>query len=121
MYGTCGMSTWANTNVGRVDRHVHGQRVPPERLPDLLRLDRAAAECQYRRPVLTQRPERHVGLERAELELPTLLEELRDRLTERPFQLAVDVDEPPAEPFGDLRAQRRLPRAHEADERDVAI
>ena len=31
----------------------------------------------------------------------------------------VDRDELPAEPLGELRAERRLPGAHEADERDV--
>ena len=37
------------------------------------------------------------------------------------LDLAVDVDERPAEPLGELGPERRLARAHEADERDVAV
>ena len=37
------------------------------------------------------------------------------------LDLAVDVDERPAEPLGERRAERRLAGAHEADQGDVTV
>ena len=88
---------------------------------DLLGLDRAAAERDHRGPCVGQRLERHLGLELAELGLAALAKDVRDRLPERALELAVEVDEPPAEPLGSLRAERRLARAHEADEREMPV
>ena len=65
--------------------------------------------------------DRRVSLEHAELGLPSLLEQLRHRLPSGLRNLAVEVDEPPAEPLRDLGAERRLARAHEADQRDVPV
>ena len=55
----------------------------------------------------------------AERGLALSLEELRD-LALGVLDLVVDVDERAAEPPCDLRADSRLPGAHEPDERDVA-
>jgi hypothetical protein len=35
--------------------------------------------------------------------------------------LLIEVEEPPAEALGELQPERRLARAHEADEREVAV
>jgi len=48
-------------------------------------------------------------------------EELRDRPPLLRLQLAVEIDEGSAEPLRDLGAEGRLARAHEADEREVAV
>ena len=92
-----------------------------QRAPDRLGLDRAAAERDHRGRPAGKRLERGLGLELAELRLAALAEDLRDRLPQRLLELAVEVDEPPAEPLGNLRAERRLARAHEADEREVPV
>jgi hypothetical protein len=47
------------------------------------------------------------------------LEDPRDRL--HLLDLAVDVDERPAEPLRERRTERRLPGAHEADQGDVTV
>ena len=86
---------------------------------DSRRLDRAAAEREHGRALVVQRGHRRLGLEHAELDLPSLLEDLRDRPPDRPLELAVEVNEPASEPVGYLGAQLRLARPHEADERDV--
>jgi hypothetical protein len=100
---------------------VDRQRGLVQRAPDRLGLDRAAAERDHRRPLVAQSRERRLGLQDPELRLAALREDLRDRLTQRALQLAVEVDEAAPQPIGDLRAERRLARAHEAHERDVAI
>jgi len=113
----------ADTSPGRrrIDVDPHRQRLLAQRPPDARRLDRAAPERQNRRPLVLERLDRRVSLEHAELGLPSLLEQLRHRLPGRLRNLAVEVDEPPAEPLRDLGAERRLARAHEADERDVPV
>ena len=92
-----------------------------ERAPDPRRLDRTAPERQHRRPLVLQRGERRLRLEDAELDFAALLEQLRDRLPGRALELTVEIDEPAPEPRRDLRAERRLARAHEPDERDVPV
>ena len=88
-------------------------------LPNLLGLDRAAAERDHGGRPVDERVHRRLGLQLAEVRLATCVEDLRDRLPQRALELAVEVDEPPAQPLGRLLAERRLASAHEADERDV--
>ena len=92
-----------------------------QRAADARRLDCAAAEREHRRPLVLECPDRRLGLEHAKLDLPALLEDLGQRTPRGALELAVEVDEPPAEPLRDLGAERRLARAHEADERDVPV
>jgi len=104
-----------------VDVDQHRQRALAQRAPDRGRLDGPATECEHCRPLVAQRRQRRLGLEHAELRLAPLLEQLRHRLAQRALELAVEVDEPPAEPVCHLDAERRLARAHEADEREVPL
>jgi hypothetical protein len=71
--------------------------------------------------LVPQHRDGRLGLQRAKLRLPTLLEQLGNCLAGRSLELPVEVDEPAPEPFCHLRAERRLARAHEADERDVTV
>ena len=57
----------------------------------------------------------------AELRLAALFEELGDGRAEVLLEIAVEVEERPAQPLGDERPDRRLARAHEADEREVLV
>ena len=66
-----------------------------------------------------ERSERLALLLHAEAGLSDGLEELRNRPSDSTLELAVEVDERTAEPVGDLGADRRLARAHEADQREV--
>ena len=73
-----------------------------------------------------ERPAReHVGgcllLELPEGCLAVPLEDLRDGLADSLLDDLVDRDERPAQALGEQRAERRLPRAHEADEREVPV
>ena len=102
-----------------VDLDVNRERVLAERAPDLLGLDRAAAERDHGGRPAGERLQRRLGLQLAEVRLAARSEDLRDRLPQRALELAVEVDEPPAQPLGRLLAERRLARAHEADEREV--
>src|SRR5205085_3337964 len=56
-----------------------------------------------------------------ELGLAALREERGDRDLRAAFEQPVGVDRPPAEARRDVFGQRRLPRAHEADQREVAV
>ena len=105
----------------RVDLDVNGQRVLAKRAADRLGLDRATAERDHGRPLAGKRLERGLGLELAEVRLAAFAEDLRDRLPQRALELAVEVDEPPPQPLSNLRAERRLARAHETDEREVPV
>ncbi len=60
-------------------------------------------------------------LEHSERRLTVAGKELRDRDLRASLDLTVEVDEAPAEASRDLRAHRRLARAHEAGEREVAV
>src|SRR4029077_11929816 len=53
--------------------------------------------------------------------LAMLLEDVRDRVAVPRPDLPVDVDDPPTEPGLQSAGHRRLPRAHEPDERQVAM
>ena len=92
-----------------------------QRVPDRGRLDGASAEREHRGAAVAERVERGLCLEQSELQLATLLEQLRDRLLQRPLELPVEIDEAPAEPRRHQRAERGLARAHEADQRDVSV
>ena len=65
--------------------------------------------------------ERGFLLAHPELDLAALREDLRDRPAQLALDLAVEVDESPAQPLGDLQAERRLAGAHEADEGEVTV
>ena len=95
-----------------------GERRAREALPRRLGQDRAAAERDHgRRP--GERLCDDLLLDPPELRLAAL-EELRDR-PEAPLDLLVGVDErAPGQPR-ELAAERRLPRAHEADEGEVLV
>ncbi len=97
------------------------QRVLPQRLANRRRLHRAAAEGQYGRPVLAERLQCAFRLDHPEARLAFLLEQLRDRKPQRPLDLAVEVEEQPSDPSRDHGTDRRLPRAHVPDERDVPV
>ena len=92
-----------------------------KRLADPRRLDCPSTEREHRRTLVLERRERGLGLEQAELDLAPCLEQLRNRLARRTLELAVEIDEPPPEPVGDLEAKRALAGAHEPDERDVPV
>ena len=85
------------------------------------RRHRTAAERDHRGLGLGERHADGVRLDLAEPVLAALLEELRDRLAGALLDRVVEVDERPAEPRRELAPERRLARAHEADERDVAV
>jgi len=95
--------------------------VLPERTADRFRLDRSAAEGEHRRALVAQRVQRRLGLEHAELRFASLLEDLRYRLVQRPLQRQVEIDETAPDAVRDLHSERRLARAHEADQRDVLV
>src|SRR5207247_6643639 len=61
-----------------------------------------------------------VLLDPAELVLPPLGEDLADRLAGALLDRGVEIEEGALEPLAELPAERRLARAHEADEDDVA-
>jgi hypothetical protein len=102
-----------------VDLEEYGDRVVPQRLPDALRPERAAAERDHRGPRVLQRLDRDVLLRLAEPLLPALLEDLGDGLAALPLELRVDVDERPADALGNLGPHGRLAGAHEADQHEV--
>jgi hypothetical protein len=92
-----------------------------EDVPDRRGLDRPAAEGNHGRLREMKCSNRLALLLEAEVVLPGLLKELGDRLPQSLLELPVEIDERPAETIGDLRSKRRLPRAHEADEREVSV
>ncbi len=81
----------------------------------------AAAEGEHERLGRRERDACGVRLDAPELGLAALVEELRDRHSGALLDRPVEVEELPSQPPGELPAERRLARAHEADERDVAI
>ncbi len=60
-------------------------------------------------------------LEHAELRFAALLEQLGDRLARGALDDVVDRDERAPEPRGEPGAERRLPRAHESDQGEMAV
>src|SRR5690242_10813225 len=83
-------------------------------------LDRSAADGDDARLAPVERRSDELRLELAERSLALRLEQVPDRPF-RTLDLVVDVVERPPQPFGDLAAERRLARAHEADEDEVAV
>ena len=104
-----------------IDLEQHGECTVAQLVPDRRGLDRAAAQRDHGRVRQTQRCNRVTFLLQAELRLAAPLEELGDRRPEVLFEVAVEVDEGTPEPLRDLRAEGRLARAHEADEREVPV
>jgi hypothetical protein len=92
-----------------------------ERAPDRRARDRAAAERDHRRLAPAQRVDRDRLLEHTELQLAAPREQLGNRLARAVLELAVEIDELAAEPARELDPERRLARAHEADEREVPV
>ena len=87
-----------------VDVEPDRQRVP-ERIADRRRRHRAAAEREHDRPLL----------DRAKRRLAAFLEDLGNRLAGSRLDEVVRVD------ASDRASRRRLPRAHEPDERDALL
>jgi hypothetical protein len=104
---------------GYLEEHRHGPLA--ELPPGLLGEDRAAPEGEHGRLAPVERVARQLLLQNAELRLAAGGEELRDRDGSLRLELAVEVDQPTAEPFGNLGAHGRLAGAHEADQRDVPV
>ena len=102
-----------------VDQHREG--AISQRGPNLGARDRAAPEREHPRRLAPESLDRLLGLEHPEPLLAQLDERLWDRAPERSLELAVEIDEGPAEPFRDLRAQSRLAGAHEPDQGDVPV
>ena len=81
--------------------------------------ERAAAELDDRERTLHQRLERRLLLQLPERRLAACLEDLGDRRSCSRLYHGIDRHERPAQPLGEQRAERGLPRAHEADECEV--
>ena len=81
-------------------------------------LDRSSTESDHARLRTRQCLPDEPGLDLAERGLALGREQLRDRAV-LVGDGRVDVDERPPEPARHVCADRRLPRAHEADEDDV--
>src|SRR5918996_3355617 len=86
-----------------------------------LRAERAASELDDCGDSSREGLHRRALLQLAERVLTTLREEIRDRDLTLLLDDRVDRDERPAELRGETGAEGRLPGAHEADERNVAI
>ena len=92
-----------------------------QRLTDRRRLDSAAAESQHRRALPVESVESPVSLDHAKACLAFLAKEVRDRTLKGALDLAVEIDQLSTGLDRHLGADRRLPRAHEPDERDVPV
>ena len=103
----------------RLDLDEHRQRALPQRLPDLVGPDRTAAERDHGGRARREGVARVLRLAQPECRLAAGLEDPRDRLLA--LDLGVDVDERPPELRGELLAEGRLARAHEADQSDVTV
>ena len=86
----------------------------------LRRAQRPSAQLDNGRRAESECRDRDLLLQRAKRAFPARLEELGDRDTRARLDEIVDGDERPAEARGQLRAERRLARAHEADEGEMA-
>ncbi len=104
--------------VGR-DLEVDREGVLRQGRTGALRAERAAAELDDRERTLQQRLERRLLLELTERRLAACLEDLGNRRPCSRLHHAVDRHERPTQPLGEQRAERGLPRAHEADECEV--
>ena len=104
-----------------VDVDQHGKRA---RAQALSRLRREYGPTPERDHGWLRRVEDRCGdglLEHSERRLTVAGEELGDRDPRASLDLAIEVDKASAEAPCDLRAHRRLARAHEAGEREVAV
>ena len=81
----------------------------------------AAAERDHRRLGRVEDGGGDVLLGDPEAGLAVAREQLLDRRAGALLDLVVEVDEGAPQPAGDLPAERRLARAHEAGEREVAV
>ena len=82
------------------------------------RLDRSAADGDDARLAPAANVLHEPRFELAKRGLSLSLEQFPDRAV-RVLDLAIHVVEGPSEPARDLRAHRRLPRAHETDQRKM--
>ena len=103
-----------------VDLHQHGDRTLAQRSARALGEDGAAAEREHVR----LEPLEHLAHDlffRAPKAGLALLEELRDGRARAPFDLVVEIEKRPPDAERNLRRERRLACAHEADERNVPL
>ena len=70
---------------------------------------------------LVEQPRRDALLEGPEGRLAVVAEDRADRLAGLGLDLVVGVEEPPPQPLGQAHAGGRLARAHEPDQRQVAV
>ena len=103
----------------RLDLDEHRQRALPQRLADLVGPDRTAAQRDHGGRARSEGVARVLRLAQPERRLAAGLEDPRDRLLA--LDLGVDVDERPPELRGELLAEGRLARTHEADQSDVTV
>ena len=104
----------------RVDLEQHRERPARQGLPRHGGQDGAAAEGDHRGLGGVEHGCGDRLLDRPEPGLAVAREQLLDRGARLPLDLVVEVDEAAVQPAGDLLAERRLSRAHEAGEREVA-
>ncbi len=102
-----------------VDLDEDRQRALPQRRADLVGPDRTAAQRDHGGRARGQGVAHVLRLAQAECRLAAGLEDPRDRLLA--LDLGVDVDERPPELRGELLAEGRLARTHEADQSDVTV
>ena len=104
-----------------VDLERHGQRVLGKERPGPLGEDGAAAQRQHS----GSSPRELVGgdpfLEGAELCFTRTGEELGNGRAGAALDLGVEIDEPASKAFGHRGTDCALPRAHEPDERKMAV
>jgi hypothetical protein len=107
----------------RLERDVNPDRprVSAQRLACPRRFDRPAAESEHPRVRRLEHRDRPFLLDLAEPVLAVAREQLGDRVAVLLGNELVDVDERQADQLGGLPAERRLARAHEADQREVAV
>ena len=101
-----------------VDVEVNDERFG--RIEKLPRLDGAAADGDDGVPATAERVPDEPSLDLAERDLPLARKHVPDRAV-RALDLTVDVAKRPREPPRHLLSERRLPRAHEADEDEVPV
>jgi hypothetical protein len=107
---------------GSVDNHVEEDtdRALPQQSPGGRGEHGAAAQRDDHRFRRGQHPRGEALLGLAKLAFPAL-EELRDRRARLTLDLDVEIEEAPAQAVRHRRSERRLPRPHEPDERDVSV
>ena len=110
----------ADAEPGSVHVDVEQEDERVELLEERPRLDRAPADGDHGRLACAAGFSHERCLDVTERRLSLALEELPDRSV-RALDLLVDVDEPAAEPRGDVSADRRLSRPHEADQDEMAV